>query len=73
MMKNLQNVHITEKKEQLYHNIQEMFEDEEHPMNKALNVFRKPSSMIIMVLVSALLFLGVKFGHLQHELDSISR
>ena len=74
MMKNLQNVHFTQKKEQLYHNIEEMLDDEEHPINKALNVLRKPTSMVIMVLISAVLFLGIKFGHnLQHEIDSIHR
>ena len=65
MMKNSQNYQITQ--------IQEMLDDEESPFNKVLNVLRKPSSVIIMVLVSVILFLSLKFGHLQHELDSISR
>ena len=52
--------------------IEEMFDDDESPINRVLNKLRKPSSVVIGVLVAALLFLGIRFGHMQHEINDLS-
>lgn len=43
--------------------IEEIMDDKHSPVNKVLTALRKPVSVLMMVGVATVLFIGIRFGH----------